>query len=196
MTISQLPFLMTEAIALLRQSFSPCPCPTIMAVGETLPTSAMVAEDVSDISLLSDHSELSECSDLSSLSSSRLSSPTFYPSPPPSQRLDSEQRSCGTSRARASGPDDSQDSDQPAKKKRRVGPKPRSTQHLDVSRASPLTYTNQQAQIDLLTKTLRTHRKIVVIAGAGISTSAGSKLYTPLIYIYPGKNKKQKKKIF
>ncbi|KNG85922.1 SIR2 family histone deacetylase (Hst4), partial [Aspergillus nomiae NRRL 13137] len=36
-----------------------------------------------------------------------------------------------------------------------------------------LSYTEQQAQIDLLTKTLRRHRKIVVIAGAGISTSAG-----------------------
>jgi NAD-dependent histone deacetylase SIR2 len=92
-----------------------------------------------------------------------------------------------------------------------VGPKPRTTQHLDLSRpasdisssssslssspsssspsspsspspppplsskSSPakLEDVHQKTQIDLLVKTLRTRRKIVVIAGAGISTSAG-----------------------
>ena len=55
-----------------------------------------------------------------------------------------------------------------------MGPTPRSTQHLDLSTAGEQSYAQQQAQIDLLVKTLRTRRKIVVIAGAGISTSAGS----------------------
>ncbi|KAL4893964.1 silent information regulator protein Sir2p [Aspergillus ambiguus] len=79
-------------------------------------------------------------------------SPTLYPSPPPSQ--DSELP--------------------PARKKRRVAaPKERQTLQLDLSAGAHLALTDQLSQIDLLRKTLRRHRKIVVIAGAGISTSAG-----------------------
>ncbi|KAG2415504.1 hypothetical protein HFD88_006695 [Aspergillus terreus] len=87
-------------------------------------------------------------------------SPMVYLSPPPSQ--DSE-------------PSAASNDLPPARKKRRVTapPKERRTQHLDLSATSGLSHAQQQSQIDLLTKTIRRHRKIVVIAGAGISTSAG-----------------------
>ncbi|KAE8372147.1 DHS-like NAD/FAD-binding domain-containing protein [Aspergillus bertholletiae] len=106
----------------------------------------------------------SDVSELSSPPASPIAPPGFYPSPPPSQDAD---ESSGTR---------SQDRDDlpPARKKRRVAaPKERQTQRLDLSSSAALSYTEQQAQIDLLTKTIRRHRKIVVIAGAGISTSAG-----------------------
>ncbi|OGM47619.1 SIR2 family histone deacetylase (Hst4) [Aspergillus bombycis] len=106
----------------------------------------------------------SDVSELSSPPASPTPPPGFYPSPPPSQEAD---ESSGTR---------SQDRDDlpPARKKRRVAaPKERQTQRLDLSSAAGLSYTEQRAQIDLLTKTIRRHRKIVVIAGAGISTSAG-----------------------
>ncbi|KAL4924361.1 putative SIR2 family histone deacetylase (Hst4) [Aspergillus undulatus] len=62
----------------------------------------------------------------------------------------------------------------PARKKRRVaGPKERKTQLLDLTPRADLAYSEQDAQINLLVNTIRNHRKIVVIAGAGISTSAG-----------------------
>ncbi|KAL4796365.1 DHS-like NAD/FAD-binding domain-containing protein [Aspergillus venezuelensis] len=62
----------------------------------------------------------------------------------------------------------------PARKKRRVaGPKERRTQLLDLTPRAGLAYADQDEQIDLLVSTIRGHRKIVVIAGAGISTSAG-----------------------
>ncbi|PWY83136.1 DHS-like NAD/FAD-binding domain-containing protein [Aspergillus sclerotioniger CBS 115572] len=104
----------------------------------------------------------SDCSSLSSAPASPLAPPGFYPSPPPSQDADEP------SAAR------SQDDLPPARKKRRVAPpKERRTQHLDLSPSADLSYAQQQSQIDYLVKTLTRHRKIVVIAGAGISTSAG-----------------------
>ncbi|OJI90746.1 hypothetical protein ASPTUDRAFT_197813 [Aspergillus tubingensis CBS 134.48] len=104
----------------------------------------------------------SDCSSLSSAPASPLAPPGFYPSPPPSQDADEP------SAAR------SQDELPPARKKRRVAaPKERRTQHLDLSATAGLSYTEQQSQIDYLVKTIQRHRKIVVIAGAGISTSAG-----------------------
>ncbi|KAL4774957.1 NAD-dependent protein deacetylase hst4 [Aspergillus nidulans var. acristatus] len=69
----------------------------------------------------------------------------------------------------------SQDELPPARKKRRVaGPKERRTQHLDLTpRLGFSDYGDQEPQINLLVNTIRNHKKIVVIAGAGISTSAG-----------------------
>lgn len=123
----------------------------------SLPTPAMENE-ASDYSYLSDSSGIS---DLSSPPDSPQPPSDFYPSPPPTQD-DQEERSRASS-----------NHDEPAKKRRRVGPPPRSTQLLDLTDAERLPYADQRAQINLLTKTLRSHRKIVVIAGAGISTSAG-----------------------
>ncbi|KAL1998701.1 hypothetical protein VTN02DRAFT_5715 [Thermoascus thermophilus] len=101
--------------------------------------------------------DASDISDLSSPPASPLPPPGFYPSPPPSHAH--EERS--------------QDDKPPPRKRRRVEPKPRTTAHLDLTDRTESSYAQQQAQIDLLVKTLRKHRKIVVIAGAGISTSAG-----------------------
>lgn len=112
----------------------------------------------------------SDVSELSSPPASPTPPPGFYPSPPPSQEADE------SSGIRSQDRDDLP----PAKKRRRVAaPKERRTQRLDLSSSAGLSYTEQQAQIDLLTKTIRRHRKIVVIAGAGISTSAGS-MHSPL----------------
>ena len=115
------------------------------------------SSDANDI--LSDSSDLS---DLSSPPTSPQTPPEFYPSPPPSQLYEE------ASRSRPSG-------QEPARKKRRVsGPKPRTTQHLDLTATAQRSREEQREQIDCLVKTLRRHRKIIVIAGAGISTSAGS----------------------
>ncbi|KAL5341840.1 DHS-like NAD/FAD-binding domain-containing protein [Aspergillus crustosus] len=103
---------------------------------------------------------LSDCSDLSSVPPSPiLIAPEGFSYPSP------DESSAGRS----------QDDDlPPAKKKRRVaGPKERRTQRLDLSPRARLSLGEQDDQIDLLVKTIRGHRKIVVIAGAGISTSAG-----------------------
>lgn len=79
--------------------------------------------------------------------SSALSSPV-YPSPSPSPEPMSQE---------------------PPRKKRRVGDRPttRSTQYLDFSDPD-------QEQVDRLMHVLHKHQKIVVVAGAGISVSAGS----------------------
>lgn len=105
--------------------------------------------------------DVSDISDLSSVPASPSPPPDFdYPSPPTPKR------------SHPSGQDTA-----PANKKRRVGPKERTTERLDLSDSATLSYSDQQPQIDLLRKTIRQHRKIVVIAGAGISTSAGSMLF-------------------
>lgn len=66
----------------------------------------------------------------------------------------------------------------PAKKRRSVEAKPRTTVHLDLQSPSPAA--DQSSQLGLLLKVLRKRRKIVVIAGAGISTAAGGECYAPL----------------
>jgi len=112
-------------------------------------------------------SELSSDLDLTSVGS--LSPPPFYPSPPPSQQPTSGKGTLGSQKRSRD------EEDAPlAKKRRKVEVKPRSTQHLDLR--SPLTTTapEQKSQLELLLKALRKRRKIVVIAGAGISVSAGS----------------------
>jgi len=58
----------------------------------------------------------------------------------------------------------------PAAKRQKSPPKPRETQFLDL----PFTdNTNQKCQLEILLKLLRKKKKIVVIAGAGISVRAG-----------------------
>lgn len=141
---------------------------------EPAPALANVLATMDDDSI----SDLS--SDLSSLPS--LSPPPMdYPSPVSSQDYDSN--------AAASQPYQSRGCDvpPPAKKRRTVEPKPRTTQHLDLGPFSHYPAIDQKAQLDLLMKVLRKRRKIVVIAGAGISVSAGSKcrilvLQVPVLY--------------
>lgn len=70
----------------------------------------------------------------------------------------------------------------PPTKKRRIGePKQRTTEYLDL-RSEELSE-SEQAQLDRLLKVLHKKRKIVVIAGAGISVSAGSTFTSRLLVV-------------
>jgi NAD-dependent histone deacetylase SIR2 len=105
--------------------------------------------------------DLSDISDLSSVPSS----------PPPSERyLTPSSQEGDDSASRGQDP-------RPAKKRRRKNPLPRerTTQYLNLSQ--PNAYEDQYDQMNLLLKTLRHQKDIVAIAGAGISTSAGSKFF-------------------
>ncbi|MCJ1479592.1 hypothetical protein MMC13_008278 [Lambiella insularis] len=107
----------------------------------------------------------------SELSSTRsMSPPQDYPSPVSSQ----EQEINNPVYARIPKKRTLDDSEIPgAKKRKTVEPKVRTTEYLDLSGHST---TEQKSQLDILMKVLRKRRKIVVIAGAGISVSAGSRL--------------------
>jgi NAD+-dependent protein deacetylase SIR2 len=63
------------------------------------------------------------------------------------------------------------DTPPPPKKRRLAAPKPRTTEYLDLENRDDAA----EAQLERLLTTLRRKKKIVVIAGAGISVSAGSK---------------------
>ncbi|OJD18827.1 hypothetical protein AJ78_01159 [Emergomyces pasteurianus Ep9510] len=109
-----------------------------------------------------------DSSDLSSPPTSPSPPPGFLPSPPPSQdnfTINSTDPLFA-----------SQDTALPTKKRRKVQPKPRTTKHLDLSLTSSTStdcFANQTDELGLLLKALHKKRKIVVIAGAGISVSAG-----------------------
>lgn len=112
-------------------------------------------------------------SDLSSIGS--LSPPPVdYPSPVSSQdcmatATTSQQLSFKRSREEDGVP--------PVQKRRKVELKPRTTEHLNLQ--SPMGYSpiDQTTQLNTLLKVLQKRQKIVVIAGAGISVSAGSMLH-------------------
>jgi NAD+-dependent protein deacetylase SIR2 len=106
---------------------------------------------------LFDLSDLS--SDLSSPPSSPIAPPEFYPTPTPSQDPETS----------ANVEEDMP----PARKRRKVEPKARITQHLDLTSDASQSLYDQQTSLEFLLKTLRKRRKIVVVAGAGISVSAG-----------------------
>jgi len=61
----------------------------------------------------------------------------------------------------------------PAKRRKLAPPKPRTTEYVDLERRSD----EDEVQLDRLLSALRKKKKIVVIAGAGISVSAGSMLF-------------------
>jgi NAD-dependent histone deacetylase SIR2 len=111
----------------------------------------------------------------SALSSARssLSPPPLesYPSPTSEQELAGTTLPLGHPDGTAEG-----EGPPPAKKRRITEPKPRVTEYLDLH-AQPSNEEEQQrmnAQLERLLKVLRKKRKIVVVAGAGISVSAGS----------------------
>lgn len=68
----------------------------------------------------------------------------------------------------------------PAKKRKINPPKPRTTEVLDLNSLGEERdghdHDNEELQYNRLAKALRNKKKIVVIAGAGISVGAGSKL--------------------
>ncbi|KAL9587303.1 MAG: hypothetical protein Q9212_000350 [Teloschistes hypoglaucus] len=109
-------------------------------------------------------------SDLSSVGSLSPPPPSDYPSPPSSQNFASEDPDLLQACLKRPGPFDEPE---PAKKRRRSEPKPRTTQHLDLPCQSGPHYFAQAAQLDVLSRVLQQRKKIVVIAGAGISVSAG-----------------------
>ncbi|KFY27598.1 hypothetical protein V493_03405, partial [Pseudogymnoascus sp. VKM F-4281 (FW-2241)] len=119
-------------------------------------------------------------SPLESLVSSPLSMRSRSPTPPyeyPSPRSSqpSGSRSSSTARDMQDGGADEQP---PAKKRKLNQPKERTTEYLDLhtmddESSEPEKLAHDDLQLQRLLKVLRTKRKIVVIAGAGISVSAG-----------------------
>jgi NAD-dependent histone deacetylase SIR2 len=92
--------------------------------------------------------------------------------------MSSQLSSAPSSSAASPAPDSREDGSPPTKKRRTsYEPKPRTTQHLDFQ-ASDVNAT-QKESLDRLLKAIHNRRKIVVIAGAGISVSAGSKSTSP-----------------
>lgn len=80
--------------------------------------------------------------------------------------------------APSSGTSSSAEDGEPPRKRRRVTPTmPRETKRLDLRKVKnaeqKLKDPEQQAELDRLLKALRTKKKVVVVAGAGISVSAG-----------------------
>ncbi|KAM0722912.1 hypothetical protein Q7P37_001110 [Cladosporium fusiforme] len=141
-----------------------------------------------------------DSSDLSSLSTSRSSSPLSSlgrrtPSPPPelfvnnmhpdnhkkartsSQLLPTPPPSQENSQSGSPAPDAADSSmlsdkdGPPPAKRRRVGPRERTTRSLDLNHEG--IKSAEQPQFDDMLRTLHRCKKIVVIAGAGISVSAG-----------------------
>ncbi|KAL8936277.1 MAG: hypothetical protein Q9211_004260 [Gyalolechia sp. 1 TL-2023] len=111
-------------------------------------------------------------SDLSSVRSLSPPTPGDYPSPPLSQDQSSGDVGCQQrSRKRSRDPDEHTS----PRKRTKAEPKPRKTEYLNLQERNNLPPLDQQSQLDTLLKVLRKKKKIVVIAGAGISVSAGSK---------------------
>lgn len=129
-----------------------------------------------------------DTSSLSSATSSRLSSPMSrsptppahfassqlpYPSPPCSQPgsraspyPDSNQSTCVSS-TECDGP-------RPAKRRRLTETMPRDTKYLDLRDFAGHVDADQKHELDRLLEAVHKKRKIIVVAGAGISVSAGS----------------------
>ncbi|KAI9711616.1 MAG: hypothetical protein M1812_007139 [Candelaria pacifica] len=110
-------------------------------------------------------------SPLSSIPSLSPSPPDFYPSPSSSQEysdvsLPTDGLDPLPAAMECDGPP-------PAKKRKIAEPKPRTTKHLNLFPTSDPVTSCQSSELDLLLKVLRKRRKVVVIAGAGISVSAG-----------------------
>ena len=121
----------------------------------------------------SDSSLTDLSSELSSIGS--LSPVPDYPTPDSSQEQEAfESGSIKLSRKRGSD-----NEELPAlKKRKKAEPKPRTTQPLNLARDVDKVSVDQAHELERLLQVLRKRRKIVVIAGAGISVSAGSKSLT------------------
>lgn len=134
-------------------------------------------------------SRADDASDCDSDGSSLLSSPSATPSPPPELRqkfaslLPTPPQSQDSSQTGSPSPDDSStmNSDKdgpPPRKRRRISERaPRTTEYLDLRNGKPED-PDEQLQLARLLDVLHTRQKIVVVAGAGISVSAGSTLST------------------
>lgn len=136
-------------------------------------------EYVSDSALSSPLSSprLSPLSSPLSLRSKSPTPPCDYPSP--SLTLPSGSRSPSKALDSSLGVAD-QDGPPPKKKRKLTEQKVRTTEYLDlhVVEGTPQCQdgSNYEVQLQRLLKALRSKQKIVVVAGAGISVSAGSKI--------------------
>lgn len=121
-------------------------------------------------------------SPLSSLRSRSPTPPADYPSPASSNASEVDLSSQGRRRPAEDTP--SADGPPPAKKPRVMKPKELKTEYLDLGNIGD-TFDEaeqriQDAKLKKLMDMLRLKRKIVVVAGAGISVSAGSMLRSHL----------------
>lgn len=104
----------------------------------------------------------------------RYPTPTASSLPSGSQSPSRPSRCDAEIRVNTSAPPPPRDGQPPPKKRKIAQPRPRTTEYLDLS--SPAIddkATEERAQLDRLVAALRKKKKIVVIAGAGISVSAG-----------------------
>ena len=109
------------------------------------------------------------------LSSLRSPTPVMdYPSPISSQDMESAQDQIPAHPKKRFHDDGEQP---PTRKRRRVEPKPRTTEYLNLIAPHKQSLSKSTAAVDRLLKILQKRRKIVVIVGAGISVSAGSMFY-------------------
>ena len=129
----------------------------------------------SNLSIMDSDSGLSDLS--SELSSVRSVSPPPLDYPSPQSTQENNENIPSSQNGSQKRPRESDDLP-PAKKRKSVEAKPRTTVHLDLQLSSSAA--DQSSQLGLLLKVLRKRRKIVVIAGAGISTAAGGECYAPL----------------
>ena len=113
-------------------------------------------------------------SDDSSLSTLRSSTPS--PQSVPSSPLSSSRSISPPPNWRLVTPPPSQDAGEdmpPARKRRKIEPRIRTTRHLDLTYDYAQSEHDRTESLELMLKALRKRRKIVVVAGAGISVSAG-----------------------
>lgn len=104
----------------------------------------------------------------------RYPTPTASSLPSGSQSPLRPARCDGEIRVNTSAPPPPRDGQPPPKKRKIAQPRARTTEYLDLSSAAiDDKATEQRAQLDRLVSVLRKKKKIVVIAGAGISVSAG-----------------------
>jgi len=132
----------------------------------------------------------SDTSSLRSVASSRLSSPMSRSPTPPAHLVSFQppypSPPCSQPGSRASPyPDSSQsicvslterDGPPPAKRRRLIAKMPRDTKYLNLHNNAGDVDADQRRELDRLLEAVHKKRKIVVVAGAGISVSAGSTL--------------------
>ena len=114
-------------------------------------------------------------SPLSSLASQSPETPFYLPSPTSQDLSDLCLPPPELDQVKVTG---EVDGPPPVKRRKTIERKPRVTRYLDLQSTTPVSPVTcpaeQKPQLDTLLKVLRQKRKIVVIAGAGISVSAGS----------------------
>jgi len=181
-TSNLLPFAVLTSLCSARRARVSCPCSYLTsfclpdALNRGNPPKTPYAFPLCCAVTMDPFDTLSDAS--SRLTSPASRSPTppseldrLYPSPPSSGQSSQESSPAPDDMRTKRSRDDTDDS-QPTKKRKMSEPKPRTTEHLDLQ--SKILKDSEKEQLDKLLKVLHKKRKIVVVAGAGISVSAGS----------------------